>query len=459
MHGDDIALLPLAVDGHIAALSLVCLTVYFGLFAPQGQTQVQRLVGSLGDGDGDRLALGIIARDAEAEVLADVLGIDVLVDVEVATPLGIEERGQQRDDAVAAGRAAVGAVEIAAGLHAVGGGMVAATAHLGVLCGKHVVDHQPLHGIGILRVARQLEQHLAQLHPRHGGTTLHDVACERLHVAVLVVLGHADATRDVHLAAVDVVPSTLNLAQQRLVARDAVEAQESHEVHVERVRVDVGLQLIDRQRAVGHGVEARERVPAAPAVDARNHPLRPVQILPLARHLIEPRHGVAEQRTLPAIMDAVPGKVRRARQLLAHVLRPAQFRRPELLSTLPEVLQKVVCQPFRRLQRPCVARLFIDRRQRVEHEVQLVGIHASDGTLRRAIVFGRGTEIALRFLRVDDAVQFTLCLFQQFLVAALDGRQVGRLNPLAMLFRLRPYPVAMLTVCYEVHILVDGELL
>jgi hypothetical protein len=52
-----------------------------------------------------------------------------------------------------------------------------------------------------------------------------------------------------------------------------------------------------------------------------------------------------------------------------------------------------------------------------------------------------------------------LYFIKQFLVAALYGAEVGRLNPFAVLLRLCPVPIAVLTVYNEVNVLLYREIL
>ena len=134
--------------------------------------------------------------------------------------------------------------------------MIAAGSLQGILGSEDMVDHQSLHGIGILGIASQLKEHLRKLHPRHGSARLHDVSAQRLYEIVLIMLSHAHATGDIHLSLGDVIPRTFHLSEQTLVACDAIQTEEAHEVHVEGVRMNVRLQFVNANLAVGYRVEA-----------------------------------------------------------------------------------------------------------------------------------------------------------------------------------------------------------
>ena len=100
------------------------------------------------------------------------------------------------------------------------------------------------------------------------------------------MLGYAHATGDIHLSLDDVIPCAFHLTEQTLVARDAIQAQEAHKIHVEGVGMNVRLQFVNANLAIGYGVEAREGIPSTPLVYIGNHPFRPVEVFFLSSNLI-----------------------------------------------------------------------------------------------------------------------------------------------------------------------------
>ena len=220
--------------------------------------------------------------------------------------------------------------------------------------------------------------------------------------------------------------------------------------------MDARLDFVDAHRAVGDLVEPGKRIPAAPPIDALDDPTAPVEVARVPGLLVEPQHRVDQERPFPAVVDAVPGDLRMARERLPSVLRGAHRPRPELRLAGADVGDEVIPQRACGVEGFGVIPRLGGRQQAVQQEVEFVGFHAAQRGLVRPDGRVGDAQVSARLLGRDQPREDQPGLFLQGLVARHATRQRRRFQPFARLLADEP-PVAIRLRLDHARVAVDVE--